>query len=570
MLSALLTGLALLAAAPDATAPGADRQPPVAGSVTAFVGVTVVPADRERVLPDHTVLIRGGRIAAVGLATRVKVPAGAVRIDGTGKFLMPGIAEMHGHLPLQDHTGELSALWLKLFIANGVTTVRGMQGAALQFKVRDQVKRGELLGPRLVLFATPMAGTNVPTPERGAELVREYQRAGYDGLKISEGLTVATFEAIARTARQLKMPFGGHVPNAVGLLRALAAGQRNVEHLDGYVEALVRDGGAVGDRPDSEVVRGGIMGADWPALDRVDESAIPGLVAATKRARAMVTPTMAVWRTLFGDADGAALARLPELQYIPARMRDQWARDQAARAKEAVPVERLRKLMAVRDRLLKALADAGGLIMLGADAPQRYSVPGFSLRHETAALIKAGMTPWQVVQAATVAPAHYLGLEKEFGTVAVGKRADLILVEGNPLEDVANIFRSTGVMVSGRWLPRAELDAMLADVARELHFPADAEIKDLPITAAAAAAVTGSYKFVGGDQTIVVSSTDGGLFATAGGNKDKKPRLRWQGGGTYLVPEDKMKVIFDIKEGRATSMTAHGDGARLKFILVGR
>jgi hypothetical protein len=443
-MSFTLATVALLAAAQSSTATPESAPSPPAQAETAFVSVTVVPADRERLLPNQTVLVRAGRIAAVGPADRVEIPARATRVEGRGKFLMPGIAEMHGHLPDGNSTEDIPRLWFKLFLANGVTTVRGVWGAPNQFGLRDRINRGELLGPQLFLFGTPMDGKNTPTPERAREKVREYKRAGYDGLKISEGLSLATYQALARTAKQLNMPFGGHVPNPVGLQRALAAGQRNIEHLDGYVEALVRKGVPAAGRPQTDVMLAGIMRGDSPGLDHLDESQIPGLVAATKKARTMITPTMFVWRTLFGDADATALARLPELQYMPPRMVDSWARQQAAWAEEAAPVERLRKLMNVRDRLLKAMADAGGLLMLGADSPQQYTVPGFSLRHETAALVKAGMTPWQVVEAATIAPARYLGRDKDFGTVAVGKRADLILADGNPLEDVANIFRSSG------------------------------------------------------------------------------------------------------------------------------
>jgi hypothetical protein len=559
----LVATAALVASLTVGIVAGAAGEPPPA-TATAFVGVTVVPADRERLLPDHTVIVRGDRIVAVGPAARTKVPAEATRIDGAGKFLMPGIAEMHGHLPDENYTDDIARIWFQLFVANGVTTVRGVWGAPNQFGLRDRVGRGELLGPRLVLFSRPISGKEAPTPERGAELVRKYKQAGYDGLKISEGLSLPTYQAIARTARALGMPFGGHVPNDVGVERALAAGQRNVEHLDGYLEAMVTEGVAQGGPPQPDEMLAGIMQGDWPALDHIDESRIPDLVRATKKARAMVTPTMFVWRTLYGDSDPAELARLPELRYIPPNLRDRSARMQAEAARKAPPVDRLRKLMAVRDRLLKSMADAGGLIMLGADSPQRYAVPGFSLRHETAALVKAGMTPWQVVEAATIAPARYLGLTRELGTVAVGKRADLILADGNPLQDVGNIFRSSGVMVAGRWHPRAELDAMLADIARDLHVPSGAEVKDLPIPVATGTSLAGRYKFDRGDVSMVVSYEKGALFAAPSTQADKKLRLRSQGGGLYLITEDNAKVTFEIKEGQAAAMIVNVDAAHLR------
>jgi hypothetical protein len=553
-----LTVLLLLVLAAATTARAAEP------AVTAFVGVTVVPADRNRTIPDQTVVVKGGRIAALGAASKVKVPAGATTVDGKGKFLMPGIAEMHGHLPGGPlFVEEVSSLLFKLFLANGVTTVRGMQGAPEQIPMREKIKRGELLGPQIFLFSPPMSGQNTPTPEQGVTRVKQSKEAGFDGIKIQEGLSLETYQAIARTARELKMPFGGHVPNNVGLERALAAGQRNVEHLDGYVEALVPDPDATRDRKEGNVVYGGIMGGHWPALDQIDLGRVGRLVAATRRARAMVTPTMVVWRTLFGDAETGKLIRLPELRYVSPDTMEQWGREQKERDKKAAPVERLRKLMAARKEVLKALAAAGGSIMFGADAPQRFSVPGFSLRHEAAALIEAGLTPWQVVEAATVAPARYLGLEKDFGTVAVGKRADLILADGDPLEDVDNVFRSSGVMASGRWLARAELDAMLEEIARDMRFPPAAEVKDAPIPAAEVKAVAGKYRAASaGEHTFSITSTDGALIGVPSIRPDVRLRLRAQGDGSYVVLEQKAFVSFERKDGRATRMTVRKDGVR--------
>jgi imidazolonepropionase-like amidohydrolase len=229
---------------------------------------------------------------------------------------------------------------------------------------------------------------------------------------------------------------------------------------------LLRDG-ALADSPEARIPSGFALG-EWPGIDHLDEAKIPGLVAATRRARAMVAPTMAVWRTLWGDPDGSALRALPELRYVPAKTREAWAKGEEQRARAAAAPERLRRFMEVRDRLLRAFADAGKLIMLAADSPQRYNVPGFAMRREVAALVKAGMTPAQVIEAATIAPARFLGLQREQGTVAVGRRADLLLLEADPLVDADNIFRQAGVMVNGRWLPRAELDARLAALERSL------------------------------------------------------------------------------------------------------
>jgi imidazolonepropionase-like amidohydrolase len=535
-----------------------QRAPQTDEKVTAFVGVTVVRCDRNRLIEDQTVVVRGARITEIGPSATVLVPANATRVEGRGKFLMPGIAEMHGHLPDANFPEENAQL--TLYVANGVTTVRGVLGAPNHLVLRDRIERGDLLGPRLFVYGPAMNGDSTPTPEAGIAQVREYRKAGYDGLKIHEGLSLATFEAIARTAKDQNMPFGGHVPNDVGVERALAAGQRSIEHLDGYVEALERrDGAKAANVPDPAAMPVGVDSS--VVLDRIDESKIPDLVAATRRAGAMVVPTMVVWRTLFGDAKLASLRELPELAYVPPLDVEQWSMAKARDDKEALPEGQLRRFMALRDRLLKSFADAGGLVMLGSDAPQSFSVPGFSLRNEMQAMVKAGMTPWQVVEAATIAPARFLGREKEFGTVEVGKRADLILADQNPLADVTNVFRSSGVMLRGRWIPRSEIDALLAEVARS----ARTGVKDLPVAREEAQRLVGAYEVPKVPVRLEIEVENGYLVIVGHDpNGARRLRLRSQGDGSYRVPEIRAKVTFEIRDGRAVSLVLLQRGAELK------
>jgi imidazolonepropionase-like amidohydrolase len=547
----------LIALVSCVTAPAGSRTAVNEAKVTAFVAVTVVPCDRKRVIEDQTVLVRDARIVEIGPSAKVAVPPNATRVDGRGKYLMPGIAEMHAHLPDPNFPEENSQL--QLYVANGVTTVRGVWGAPNHLVLRDRIERGELLGPRLFVYGPAMNGRSTPTPEVGTAQVREYEQAGYDGLKIHEGLSLATFEAIARAAKQAGIPFAGHVPNDVGVERALAAGQRSIEHLDGYVEALE------GSEP--QKAQGAAEPSKTPvgldssvALDRIDEKRIAALVTATRRAGAVVVPTMVVWRTLFGDAKLASLRELPELAYVPATDVEQWVNEKTEEDEHAPPQEQLRKLMALRDRLLKAFADAG-LVMLGSDAPQSFSVPGFSLRNEMRAMVEAGMTPWQVVEAATVAPARFLGREAEFGTVEVGKRADLILVDGNPLDDVANVFRSSGVMLRGRWLLKSELDAMLAEVARG----ARAGVKDLAVPEEEARRLAGLYEIPKMHLKIEVELDKGALFLLAPGPKrTRKLRLRSQGDGSYRVLEIATKVTFEIQGGRSVAMVISQRGSTIQ------
>ncbi len=300
-----------------ASASCSEVQAPTDGAgqaVIAFVGVNVVPMDSERVLENQTVLIENGHIGALGPAGEVAVPDGATRIDGAGKYLMPGLAEMHGHLPSPDMPAAVTENVLFLYVANGVTTVRGMQGNASQIPLRERVDRGELVGPRLVLGSPSMSGGSVPSVDDATRLVREYKEAGFDLLKVHENLTPEVYDAIAATAKEVGIPFGGHVTDTVGLFHALTAGQTTIDHLDNYVEALVPEGAAPSEAP-------GLLGAEQ-LLSRIDESRLPRLVQATLDADASVVPTMVLWESgIYATRPSAELLQeRTEVRYMPKDM----------------------------------------------------------------------------------------------------------------------------------------------------------------------------------------------------------------------------------------------------------
>lgn len=408
--------------------------------VVAFVDVHVIPMNQTGVLDHQTVVVRGNRIAAMGPAAQVRVVAGATIIDGRGKYLMPGLGEMHGHLPNPSAGPELTENVLFLYVANGVTTVRGMQGSLAHLELKARVARGELLGPRLWVPGPPLTGNAAPTPDAGRRLVEEQQAAGFDHLKIHEGLSRETYDTIAATAKRLGMRFAGHVPDAVGVYHVLESGQASIDHLDNYVETV---GG-----PDS-----------------ADDKRIGQVVAATCSAHAWTVPTLALWETFLGSEDSATLAARSELRYVPQAWRTNWAQQLSQMRRSAPPPEQGRTTIAIRRRILKALQTAGCPIALGTDSPQLYSVPGFSIQREMHSMAVAGLSPQQILGEATLQVARYFGAEQEFGSVAPGQRADLLLLNDNPLSDLANVGRRAGVMVSGRWLPEAEIQARLERIA---------------------------------------------------------------------------------------------------------
>jgi len=211
------------------------------GASVAFVEVDVLPMDSERVLRNQTVVVSEGRIVTLGASSTVSVSEGTVRIDGRGKYLMPGLAEMHGHIPPPSAPREFTLSVLVLYVANGITTVRGMLGAPGQLELREKAKTGEILSPTLYLAGPSFSGNSINSPQEAAERVRQQKKEGWDLLKVHPGLTREEYDAMARTARELGIRFAGHVPSDVGLLHAIEMGQETFDHIDGYIEYLDGD-----------------------------------------------------------------------------------------------------------------------------------------------------------------------------------------------------------------------------------------------------------------------------------------------------------------------------------------
>ena len=431
---------------------------PAAAPVVAFVDVSVLPMDSERVLPGQTVVVRGATIAEIGPANAVGVPPGAVRVEGRGRYLMPGLAEMHGHLPAPSVPEAVAQDLLFLFVANGVTTVRGMLGYPNSVALRDRAAREEFVAPTLYVASPGFSGQSVTTPEQGVRRVREYKAAGFDLLKMHEGLERSVFDAVADAAHAEGIPFGGHVSDRVGLLRTFEKGMKSIDHLDGYLEAMGLD--------DSPFRDSDAASRASKVVELADESRIPDLARRAREAGAWNVPTLALWQTFFGGQPSQAFAGWPEMRYVPKTMLDQWVKARDGQVASFPPADQGRRVLTVRDKVLKALVDAGAGVVLGSDAPQIFSVPGYSIvLREMPAMIRAGLTPYQVLRSGTRDVAAYFGTLDRTGTVAVGRQADLILLEANPLQDVAHVARRAGVMVRGRWLPAAELDARLAAIA---------------------------------------------------------------------------------------------------------
>ena len=433
-------------------------EPPASPRDIAIVGARVIPMTGEQVLDDATVLVSAGVIRAVGKADSVKIPKGAFVIRAQGKFLLPGLSEMHAHVPAGPTPAYARDDVLFLWAANGVTVARGMLGAPEHLQLRADLAAQRVLGPRLITAGPSFNGNSVKTPEQGAQLVRDQKAAGYDFLKLHPGLSRESFLAIAQTAREVGIEFGGHVSQAVGVQLALEQDQQAIDHLDGYLLAVVPPAAREGADPNNA---GLVMKFD-PAL-------LPEVVRMTRAAGTWMVPTQTLYDNLLGPTTLAELEARSEMRYVPRKLREQYANSKRGMAQDYnVTPEFSRRYIDVRRQLIRALHDGGVGMLLGSDSPQIFNVPGFATHRELQSLVAAGLTPYQALRTATAAPAEFFGARGRYGTIVVGADADLVLLKSDPLQDIANTQSIEGVMVRGRWLDRAYLDGGLRDIEKRM------------------------------------------------------------------------------------------------------
>jgi cytosine/adenosine deaminase-related metal-dependent hydrolase len=461
---------------------GSDQEQRAQDGATVFENVNVIPMDRERVLKNQTVVVRAGRIEQIGDAAKVKGPAQALHIDGRGKYLVPGLIDMHTHLfSDEEFPQRLAVDELAIMIANGVTTIRLMTGTPAQLVLRAKVAKGEQLGPTIYAASPQLAGQAygkvwngfvVTTPQQAQQAVRASKASGYDFIKLTTAITRPVYDAVIATSREEGLRVIGHVDPRVGTAHALEVGQQ-IEHLDSYMESVLKD-----DAPMKVSVSdyGVWKKPNWESLDYVDERKVIALAKATARAGVYSTPTLTFFKLCFvvPQSDAEIRAR-PDYRFYPEKLRERLFTAHRKFWTEPPSAERRERYQRIRNLLVKTIHDAGGKIMAGSDAPELFLVYGFTLHRELQNLVAAGLSPYAALEAATRTPAEYLKGLDTFGTIERGKRADLLLLDGNPLQDITNTERRAGVMVRGRWLPQAELRKLLDEVAE--RFAAAPELK---------------------------------------------------------------------------------------------
>jgi|SRR3989475_1503466 len=444
--------------------------------------VTVIDATGAPMQPDMTLVITGNRIVALRKTGTIRVPKGAQVVEAKGKFLIPGLWDMHVHMFNQVSRRPPNTWYFPLFVASGITGIREMWTKPEDIEQIREWRRlqaeGSLLAPRIAAVGTLVDGPAgaettqiggalpgptanvVRTPEEARDFVRALRAIGdIDFVKTYSSLSREAYFAIADEAKKQGLPFAGHVPFLVDAAEASSAGQRSMEHLNQILESS--------SSRSQELFQ--VPGRDWSSeheklmLDTFSDERFRKLVAVLAKNQSWQVPTLVVARVYAFPRDLRIIRNEDRMRYIPSNEIANWKKLFPERVQEPTDTEK-----AVRGRLwqkqlevVRRMNEASVPFMAGSDLGTAYTYPGFSLHDELALLVEAGLTPMQGLQTATRNPAHFLGLQDSLGTVEEGRTADLIILDANPLEDIRNTQKIAAVIINGRFLNRGELDKLL-------------------------------------------------------------------------------------------------------------
>jgi imidazolonepropionase-like amidohydrolase len=461
--------------------PTAWSQPKPRQKILAISDVTIIDATGAPAKPKMTVIITGDQITQIAKSGEVTIPKDAQVIKGTGKFLIPGLWDMHVHTAFK----SLPETYFPMFIANGVTGVRDMAGD-LEFlkQLRKNMRDGKLLGPRIVageMVDGPMPvwtglAISISDEASARQTVASVKDRGADFIKVYSLIPRPAYFALADEAKKRGITFAGHVPISVTASEASDAGQKSIEHLEGILRACsaiepelrktLED--ALRDAKDTDQMRASLVHAlnetEFRALETYSQEKATALFARFAANGTWQAPTLVVHRT-GAFLDDPNFTNDPRLKYVRRNIRDSWGNQDDFRLKNrtAESSTRQRMLFQKKLELIMAMHRAGVKMLAATDALVWYVFPGFSIHDELELFVKAGLTPMEALQTATRNPAIYLGLIDMLGTVEKGKKADLVLLEANPLENISNTKRITAVIVGGKLIPKVSLDKMLMD-----------------------------------------------------------------------------------------------------------
>lgn len=476
--------LLLAATACQAPRPALSPAPPATLAIT---NVTVVDVRTGRLLPGRTIRIRGDEILSV--AAEPARPGDARVVDGTGKFAIPGLWDMHAHVFMDEADADR---YLPLYVAAGVTGIRDLGGSvrlARIAQIRADIAAGRRVGPAIraagLILNGPVPGWDTADVVRDTAMARARVRAlradGADFVKVHNALPRDLYFVVAAEARAAGLPLVGHVPFGVTTVEAAQAGQKSIEHLNegrilaeasseaGVLQEELRQIGELMLDPEGwQSVPPRIFGVHQRALASYDPTRAAALFAAHARAGVWHVPTLSAY-TYFSSFSDSTFLRDPRLALMPAEIRAAWDPANNEFLRHLPPeIKAVFQASAARSTaFVGELHRAGIRLMTGTDFGNPYVFPGFSVHDEMALLVQAGLSPLDALRAATTNPAEFLGISPTAGAIDPGMRADLLLLDGNPLADIANVRRIHAVVAGGRAFTRADLDALLAQATSD-------------------------------------------------------------------------------------------------------
>lgn len=459
-LGALILAGILVASAACGYSHRADEAAAADAGTVAFVDVTVLTmaaADRAERLTGQIVVVREGRIAQLGPADRIAVPPDARRISGAGKYLMPGLVDAHFHLQGNDDDLHLS----RMLVGCGITSVLNLYGTPQVLELRRRIAGREIVGPSIYTSGPYISDAPRWQPEADEveRLVVEQKRAGYDLIKTHGDFSREAFRRLFAVARREGLKVIGHAPRNLGVAPMFEERMDAVAHAEEFLYAYFFFGA-----PD-------LSGADAETRNRFLSAAgarVPELATSVAKAQVWVVPNLVAYKMIVEQGkDLAAVLRRPEIKYLPPRLAAEWqpGHNRYDRKYSPETAAHMTWRFELLSTLTGALRQAGVRLMAGSDAPIPGVLPGLSLHEELELLVAAGLTPHEALRTATANPAEFLGRAGEFGTLTVGARADMLLLERDPLLDVSNVTQPLGVMVGGRWFARAALDELVSGAA---------------------------------------------------------------------------------------------------------
>ena len=450
----------------------------------AITHVTVIDGTSSPSQPDSTVLIKDSRILSIGPSSSTEIPRNAKIVDATGKFLIPGLADMHVHLLGAGEPSGSREFILPLLVANGITTVRDMGGDATLLKqLREEINSGKRPGPQIFLTGPYLDGNPpyfqpsivVQTPAQAANAVQQLHSLGVDFIKVQSRLQPDPYFAIAHESQKLGLRFVGHVPDSITAAQASDAGQSSIEHLTGVLLGCSSREEQLRNRkmvipPAGETARQIYAGDQAWTLDLLHSYSQRNAAQLFQKFASNHTwqvPTL----PLLMDLVYLTHPRDPELRarskYLPGNVAAIWDPVLEKNSKSDAQDFVIRAELAERSlAIVKEMSAAGVNIMAGSDSSAPNIFPGFSLHDDLAYMVQAGLTPLQALQTATTKPAEFLQRSAQQGSIAAGRRADLVLLNGNPLDDIHNTQKIEAVILNGKLLDRAALDSLLGNVQR--------------------------------------------------------------------------------------------------------